>query len=255
MMDERFAERRQAVAEDRARRSLRRAFRLVLVAALVAGVAYLFQSPVLSVDRIEVEGVSRSQTETVLDRFEIVPGEPMVFLDLDEARSDIEADPWVESVVLERSWPTTVIVEVEERSPVAVVEGTMVAVDGVVLTGDPVAGLASVVMESEIVDGAHRAPEMLGALEFIDALGPALRSEAAVGTGEEGLVAFVSGHRIRLGRAVDMAAKARALVSVLEQSPPEGSEITLFAPERPAVLAPDAVPEEEPDDPRPEDEG
>ena len=256
-MDDRFAERRQAVAEDRARRSLRRAFRLVLVAAVIAGVAYLFQSPVLSVDRVEVEGVSRSETESVLEGLEIVSGEPMVFLDIDEARAAIEADPWVESVVVERSWPTTVVVEVEERSPVAVIEGSMVAVDGVVLPGDPVAGLASVVMESEVVNGAHRAPEMLGALEFLDALGPGLRPDAAVGTGEEGLFAFVSGYRIRLGRAVDMTAKARALVSVLEQDPPEGSEITLFAPERPAVMAPDAVTptEQEGDDPRPEDEG
>lgn len=254
-MDDRFAERRQVVAENRARRSLRRAFRLVLLVAAIAGIAYLLQSPVLSVDRIDVQGVSRSETRSALDRFEIVPGEPMVFLDVAEAQAAIEADPWVASVVMERSWPTTVVVEVEERSPVAVVEGVMVAVDGVVLPGDPVTGLPSVVMESEVVDGAHQSPEMLGALEFLDALGPGLSQEAALGTGEEGLVGFVSGHRIRLGRAAEMTAKARALVSVLAESPPAGSEITLFAPARPAVLAPGVEPEGEGDDPRPEDEG
>ncbi|NIS33395.1 MAG: hypothetical protein GWN79_16305, partial [Actinobacteria bacterium] len=43
---------------------------------------------------------------------------------------------------------------------------------------------------------------------------------------------------IRLGRPLDMEAKARALAAVLDESPAPGSVITLVAPTRPAVLPP-----------------
>lgn len=249
-MDDRFAERREAVAEARARRSLRRTVRVLLLAALVASIAYLLQSPILSVDEIEVDGVERSATLATLERFGITQGEPLAYLDVAEARQAIADDPWVRSVDLERSWPTTVRVSVEERTPVAVVDGVMVAVDGVVLPGAADPGLPSIVMELGPSDGRYETQDVLGALEFLEALGLD-GSGSAIGTGEEGLVAMVQGYRVRLGRPVDMAQKARALSSVLDQSPPEGSEITLLAPERPAVLPPDAAPP----DTQPEDEG
>lgn len=250
-MSDRFAERREAVAEARARRSLRRSLRVLILATIVAGVAFLFQSPLLSVETIEVAGVSRSGTLAALERFEIVPGEPLVFLDIDEAREAIADDPWVQSVDLRRSWPTSVVVEVAERSPVALVAGSMVSVDGVILPGEPDSALASVDIAADPVDGAYPQLEVLGALEFLDALERPAAEGASVGMTEEGLVASVAGHRVRLGRPVDMGEKARALMSVLAQQPPEGSEITLLAPERPAVLPPGAVPV----NPQPEDEG
>lgn len=250
-MNDRFAERREAVAEARARRSLRRSLRVLILAAIVAGVAFLFQSPLLSVETIEVAGVSRSGTLDSLERFGIVPGEPLVFLDIDEARVAISEDPWVESVDLRRSWPTSVVVEVVERRPVAVIGGAMVAVEGAILPGEPDAGLPTVDVAADPVDGAYPQLEILGALEFFDALEVSVVGGASVVMGEDGLVASVAGYRVRLGRPVDMGEKARALMSVLAQQPPEGSEITLLAPERPAVLAPGAVPV----DPQPEDEG
>ena len=240
-MDDRFAERREAVAEARARRSLRRTLRIMLLAALVAGIAYLLQSPILSVDEIEIDGVARSGTLATLERFGIVRGEPLAYLDLAEAREAIAADPWVESVDLDRSWPTTVRVTVEERQPLAIADGVMVAVDGVILPGPADAELPSIVMGATPADGRYGQPEVLGALEFLSALG-ADGAGAAIGTGEEGLVALVRVYRVRLGRPVDMAQKALALSSVLDQNPPEGSEITLLAPERPAVLPPGTAP-------------
>jgi hypothetical protein len=57
----------------------------------------------------------------------------------------------------------------------------------------------------------------------------------------DGLIAVVAGYTVRLGRPVDMEEKARALGPVVDEGPPEGSEITLVAPARPSVLAPDAA--------------
>ncbi len=249
-MDDRFAERREAVAEARARRSLRRTLRVLLIAAVVAGLVYLVQSPVLSVDEIQVDGVSRSDTLATLGSFGIALGEPLAYLDIAEARQAIADDPWVQSVDLQRSWPTTVRVSIEERRPVAIADGAMVSVDGVILPGAVDPDLPSIVFDVSAVDGRYTEVEVLGALEFLEALG-ADGAGSAIGPGEDGLVALVGGYRVRLGRPVDMAQKARALISVLAQSPPEGSEITLLAPQRPAVLPPGTTPT----DSQPEVEG
>ena len=49
------------------------------------------------------------------------------------------------------------------------------------------------------------------------------------------LAGFFDGHEIRLGRPVDMAAKAAALLAVLADGIPGGSLINLIAPAQPAV--------------------
>ena len=82
---------------------------------------------------------------------------------------------------------------------------------------------------------AHTDPTVLGALEFASAnngviSGLILREEA----GE--LWATAAGHEVRLGRPVEMPAKAAALVAVLAEGLPEGSMINLIAPTRPAVI-------------------
>jgi hypothetical protein len=85
----------------------------------------------------------------------------------------------------------------------------------------------------------------LGALRFLHAVRADLAAITEVVPGEEGeLRAFVADYLVRLGRPLDMEAKARALAAVLDEQPPAGSVITLVAPTRPAVLPPGAGGEE-----------
>jgi hypothetical protein len=52
------------------------------------------------------------------------------------------------------------------------------------------------------------------------------------------LWATVSGYEVRLGRAVEMDAKARSLTALLAQKPHRGSILILIAPAHPAVTPP-----------------
>ncbi len=241
MTHDRFAERRRTVAEDRARRALRRTTVILGMAAMIAGVVYLFHSPVLSVKTLDIEGAEHAGVDHVLASHGISIGEPLIWTDVAGATAALTDDPWVESVSVERRWPTTVNVSVAERQPVGTVGGVAVAVDGVILPNAPVEGLPVVRIEGEAVGGRYPGQEIVGALRFLSAIRPDLAAAASVASSPEGLVAVVSGYTVRLGRPVDMEEKARALGPVLDEEPPEGSEITLVAPARPSVLAPNAT--------------
>jgi hypothetical protein len=52
------------------------------------------------------------------------------------------------------------------------------------------------------------------------------------------LWAIVSGFEVRLGRPVEMKAKALTLATLLQENLPPGAEINLIAPTNPAVSAP-----------------
>jgi hypothetical protein len=78
-------------------------------------------------------------------------------------------------------------------------------------------------------------PDMLGALEFVDTLAPRLRSGTTLYRNDEEIWATVSGYQVRLGRGVDMAAKALSLQALLEQDLPTDATLVLIAPAYPAV--------------------
>jgi cell division protein FtsQ len=89
---------------------------LVSLAALLAGAGYLYASPLLRVDQVEVHGASPALWERIrMDSG--LEGESMLSLDFSGARKLIEGIPAVRSVEFERRWPRTVVVNVTERTP------------------------------------------------------------------------------------------------------------------------------------------
>ena len=119
--------------------------RLRLLAALfvvaVAGVAVwvVWFSPIFESQEIRVVGVSdiaqQAGTSQVVSAAAIPDGMPLIRVDTVSARDKVAQLPWVESVEVYRSWPRTIVVEVRERTPVAVVE------DGDVRTGVDASGV------------------------------------------------------------------------------------------------------------------
>ncbi|MET3960391.1 cell division protein FtsQ [Marmoricola sp. OAE513] len=105
---------------------------LALVAILlVTGGWLIYFSSVLAVSQVEVTGNARVTTARV-ERVAGVPiGRPMVRTDLAAIKARVEAIHAVESVAVSRSWPHTVVIEIVERTPVAVVDrgGKLQALD------------------------------------------------------------------------------------------------------------------------------
>lgn len=254
MTDDRFAERRRTVAEDRARNALRRTTYVLALAAAVAGLIYLFHSPLLSVRTLAITGTAKLQIEPVLERYGISAGEPLIRVDLAGAELELAADPWIDSVAIVREWPTTIRVSIGEREPVATVADVVVAGDGVILPGAESTDLPVLALAGDPVDGRYPQTEITGALRFVAELTGDVRTGTTIASSPDGLIAIVAGYTVRLGRPVDMEEKARALLALLGEMPEPGSEITLVAPARPSILPPDA-PALATTNPEPTDEG
>jgi cell division protein FtsQ len=247
-MDPRLAARRRTVAETRIRKALRRLLVVFVALGIVAAGLAVLRSGIFALDQIDVNGRSQTDPEALLAAAGVVRGMPLIEVNLGEATEALLADPRIVTAEVGRRWPTGIEVVLTERFPVAWVERgggwEHTAIDGVVIaTGDP----GPVAPRIRSVPGGERAVE--AALVFVDALPDGLAAGMVIDARSEELIATWNSYRIRLGRPTDMAAKAQALEVVLADQPEPGSEITLIAPERPAVLPPTTtLPDDDADD-------
>lgn len=94
-----------------------------LVVALAVGVVWaLWFSSWLSVQGVDVAGVETISEAEVRDAAGVEEGEPLATADLGAIEARVEALAAVRSADVSRRWPDRVLVRVEERVPVAVVE-------------------------------------------------------------------------------------------------------------------------------------
>jgi cell division protein FtsQ len=129
----------------------------LLIAALplffvAVGTYFLLRSSLLNVQQVHIRG-----TET-LDNASLVEiaglkGASMIDLPQDEVRSRLLEIPQIKSVSIDRSWPNTVNLDIEERQPVAywAVGGRDFVVDaeGVVLAASAPRGTVPRITESD----------------------------------------------------------------------------------------------------------
>lgn len=233
-MDPRIANRRRKVQEEHSRKALKRIMITMLAAGLVSLGFWLLYSPYMSAKSISVSGVDRSSATDLLAQAEVVAGRPLVSIDPKAVRELLLTDPWIATARVNRIWPSTIRVTVSERWPVAtlITEGkgiSLVAPDGTVLSElsepDPMLPIIEI----------NRVDNPGAALNFAAALRPDLSHSTIIRVGDS-LHATVMGYPVRLGRGVDMVAKANSLAGVLDSLPPPGSVITVIAPTRPAIL-------------------
>jgi len=117
---------------------------LVLIGALVWIVWF---SSVLAVKQVRVVGLSSEGDFAGIGIVEtsagIPVGTPLIRVDTAAAHDRVAALPWIESTEVYRSWPNGIVVEVVERTPVAVVEQgeARLGVDAAGVLFDPPGGL------------------------------------------------------------------------------------------------------------------
>ncbi|OWY61607.1 hypothetical protein B7486_62880, partial [cyanobacterium TDX16] len=228
-IDPRFRARRIEVQRDAGRRRLHRLGVLGIVVVLLLVVAGLAFTPLVDVDRIEVEGTFRTDPQDVLEAGGIHRGDPTVLVDSGAAASSVADLPWVADVRVERSFPGTVRYVVVEREPVAAAataDGRAAVLDGEgqvvqVVDGDPAA------LDLPLLDGVV-APGEQGAtverddrtevlLEVARALpGGLVPVVGVVRTGDAGVeLGLVPAGTALLGEADDLEGAYVALASVL----------------------------------------
>jgi len=112
-------------------RYLRQALYTLAAAGSLAGTGWLLcASPWLRYESLTVEGNSRAAVAEVRHLANLPEHQALVLLDLDEAVAGVERHPWVRSATARRSFPNEVVISVEERVPVALVQlGQLYLVD------------------------------------------------------------------------------------------------------------------------------
>lgn len=194
----------------------------VLLLAMLGGGTYaVYFSDALAVDAVEVTGESTVTDDEVREVARVPLGDPLARLDLDDVRRRVESLPVVKSADVSRQWPHEVLIRIEERTPVAVVE---------------LAGALRGLDEEGIVFGTFRqAPEGLPRVRTTATTsGDALREAALVVAALPGELAarvkhvevftvdqialeLGDGRRVRWGSSAQSEEKAEVLEALLLQ--------------------------------------
>ncbi|WP_207476890.1 cell division protein FtsQ/DivIB [Arenibaculum pallidiluteum] len=101
------------------------------VAEVTAGAGF-------TVRDVLVEGRGETPRGDIMDALGVGSGSPLLAVDLDRARSELERLPWVATAVIERRLPDTLFVRLTERRPLALWQHdgklALIDTDGTVLT-------------------------------------------------------------------------------------------------------------------------
>jgi cell division protein FtsQ len=101
----------------------RRVVAALVVLAVIGGAVWaVWFSSLLSVQSVEVTGTSTLKQEQIRRAAGVDLGKPLVSVDLDAVRARIAALAAVEHVDVSRKWPDEVLIDVTERTPIAVID-------------------------------------------------------------------------------------------------------------------------------------
>lgn len=247
MIDERIAERRRGVREDRRRARLRRTVLLTAVIVVAAALVAVERSALVGLEEIRVAGVERLGADEVREATRLELGTSTLRLRLGRVEERVEQLPVVREADARRLDPLTVVVEVVEREPSLVAQAgdERVAVDreGIVLGEGGASGVPRVHLDGDLPAPGETVAENPGLhnafLAWRGLTGP-LRSEVTRydASGPNDLVLRLeSGVRVRFGRADRIDEKVRALGVILEDiGDAEVREIDVRPPSAPVVV-------------------
>lgn len=216
---------------------------LVLLGLAVGTIA--LRSPLFEVRRVEVRGNGRLGPGEVRALVRHAQGRNLWLLSLDRLARSVDRHPWVAEARVRRELPSTLVVEISERIPVAWVAdpggGAAVAADGIVVQRrDEGTGLVSLGPVEQLEEPGTRTAAPRASVRVVASLPPRIRREvAAVSLRGEGVILRLrSGARILYGPAESLGAKRATLAALLdwiEENEIPAGLVDLRAPATPAI--------------------
>jgi cell division protein FtsQ len=210
---------------------------LAMVAAglvLLGVMAWIvYGTSVLGVRRIEVNGTTIVDAGRVRAAAAVVIGTPLARVDTDAVAARVGALPPVASVDVSRSWPGTLVIDVTERVPVAVVAtpAGFVVVDATGVVFNTVAVAPAGVVTLKVASPGPADPSTVAALHVLAALTPQLRAQLAAisaTTPTAIRLELTGGRAVIWGGADQSEVKARVATALLGRP---GKTIDVSAPE------------------------
>jgi cell division protein FtsQ len=209
---------------------------LVLLGVVVIAVTVLF-TPVLGVRTVDVSGTQALTPEQVRLAAEVPLGTPMIRLDTDSIKSRVGVLSRVGSVDVVREWPSTIVIEITERKPVATFAGPG-GVHLVDATGDDYATVATAPPGLPTITVPHVAANdpatqaVFAVLAVMPAqLRPSLVNVSAQ-TPDSVTFTLTNGKTVIWGDAGDATQKAAVLAALLSQP---GRTYDVSAPDLPTI--------------------
>jgi cell division protein FtsQ len=196
-------------------------------------------TPLFGAKEILVEGNVALSADAVASLAGVEPGTNVVHLDTETATQALESDPWVQEAVVSRDLPTTIVVRVIERAPVARSGADVVAADGTILPGATGEGLPSIAARVGDVTLDQRS----SAAAVAGALAPVVRNRVdtvLVEPDDDLLLLLDDGVAVFYGAPGQEVAKAEALRALLRWA--EGESIDLASADVSVPSAPTARP-------------
>ena len=235
---------RERWIEARRTEGRRRLWILSSVMAVVAlgGIGYaVARSPLFGADTVTVRGVRSIPAAAVRSVARVGVGTPLLFLDTGAVARRVESLPAVDRAIVTTKLPTTVIITIKERQPVAAVLGTGVAPIAVVdRDGRVIAQVAVMPPGLPEVSGVGPVPPLGGRLAVADAprglaaMIPQLRSAVRRLTISEGtaIVRLARGSQpvkvIRFGRIEGMRRKSEVALAVMSDLSRRGKGVRVL---------------------------
>lgn len=226
-IDPRIRQRRIAVQRWQGRRRLHLLLAgLTVVGALVACLAVL-HSPLLGVHHVRITGAGHVSRAEVMAAAKVGPSTPLVDVDPARVEQSLERLPWVARATVARDWPTTLVVHLTERVPVAqaaAAGGGWAELDrtGHVLARSPamwaglvaVSGIVPVGSPGAVEPGA--APALAVAAALPSSIRPHVAEVKDLPGGQVDLLLSPRG-TVELGTPTALAAKLRSVATMMSQ--------------------------------------
>jgi len=105
--------------------------------ALIGVVAWVSHSTIFDLRELRVRGNHHLTRDQVAALAGLSDHTNLVWASLGGIERRLEANPWVESATVARTLPSSLVVEIRERTPVAVAGTSLVAADGTLLGAAP----------------------------------------------------------------------------------------------------------------------
>lgn len=178
----------------------------------------LYQSKWFLTETVTIQGVSRLTVEQLAAVAAVPVGEPLASQDLTGISERLTALPELKTVLVERGWPTTLLITVTERVPVAVAAtaGGFNLIDnegknsGVV--AEPPAGLL-------VISATPDSPAMQSAISVVAALPAEWQVTGLAATSQDNVVVnLASGAVISFGSGTEAEQKVKVASALLAQN-------------------------------------
>ena len=157
-------ERRHAKSQPKALRNSKIIVAVIIILVLFTSGVIIYFSPAFSIKGIQVNGDWYLNSDRLTDLAQVPSDTTLLRVDIDEIAERIASDPWVSSVHIQRQFPSTLVMQIEERLPVAQVVlngGDRNSGQGVWLLAGDGTWLGEVASSSETIQGVDRSQLVL----------------------------------------------------------------------------------------------